>query len=78
MTDQESVERNPSEEQREARNRVERRQHIRFLRSLVSPGQSLTVWQHPLSGEETPYAQRERAKRRAKDKRARAARKRNR
>jgi hypothetical protein len=78
MTDQESVERNPQEEAREHRSRPERRAHIRFLRTLVRPAESMTTWQHPLTSEETPYAYRERKKRRARDKRDRAARKKNR
>jgi hypothetical protein len=68
----------PAEEERKARNRKERRQHIRGLRKLVQPAGSLTTWQHPLTDEDTPYAVRERQKRRARDKRDRAARKKNR
>lgn len=58
-------------------NRKERRAHIRGLRSMMRPIESLQVWEHPLTEVETPYAARERMKRRARNRQSRRSRKRN-
>lgn len=59
-------------------NRAARRAKVRLLQRLTRRPEALLTLQHPLTGAKTPYGVKVVAERRAKNKRARAAQKRNR